>query len=398
MPIDAESVQKLKQKFLSLFGKKSAKTQTETLKLQNEVYNLQLKNAQLATALYNITEGAVVLDLNRNILFVNKAAENLIGISASKIIGKPISQVIKLYDTLSEITDMFYSPINSDVPEGKVFVKNGLRLVSAIKKESYVNLTSKEIKANNKLNIGCVMALYDSTRETQLEKMKMDFVSMAAHELRTPLTSMKGYLSVIIDEGKNLNEDQKSFLNRITISVDQLLGLVENLLNVTRIERGTLALAREQIDMVAIAKQLVQDIQNRAKEKQIKLEYVETLQVVPFIKADKIKITEVAANLINNAINYTPSGGIVKVWVEKKDNEVIFHSSDNGPGIPPDAQKRLFVKFYRVISKLGQNSKGTGLGLYISKAIIDLHHGKIWVDSEVGKGSTFSFSLPITEH
>lgn len=388
--------------FQKLFPKKTTLPNPEVEQLKVSLAQSELQKNQLLSSLYNMTNPFIVVDLSRNVLFANHAAEQLLNLPLNFMYGKPISQMLKIYDTLTEVTDLFYCPINTEEAGGKIFTKNSLKVISSSKKESFVNLTSQEIKGDPKLNVGCVLTLIDATRETQLEKMKMDFVSMAAHELRTPLTSMKGYVSVLIEEGNDkLSEDQKMFLRRISISTEQLLGLVENLLNVTRIERGTMALAREQIDLQSIAKQLVMDIGARAKEKNIKLEYCDPTgapQVIPFIKADKVKITEVAGNLINNAINYTPTGGTVKVCVERKEGDIIFHVTDTGVGINPDAQKHLFTKFYRVINKLGQNSKGTGLGLYISKAIIEMHHGKIWVESEPGRGSTFSFSLPVSDN
>lgn len=130
------------------------------------------------------------------------------------------------------------------------------------------------------------------------------------------------------------------------------------------------------------------------KEKKIELTFIPPQSPIPNVKADKLRIGEVLTNLISNALNYTEPGGKVKIWAEKQDEFVVTHIQDTGEGISKEAQEKLFKKFYRAPGRLSQGIKGTGLGLYITKAIVDMHHGKIWVNSELGKGSTFSFTLP----
>ncbi len=242
--------------------------------------------------------------------------------------------------------------------------------------------------------------------------METTFVSIAAHELRTPLTSIKGYLSVYLsDYGNSLNQDQKNLLSHIGIATDQLLALVENLLNVSRVERQAIAINIKPIDWQAVIAEVIDEFRERAIQKNIQLEFTGAPERILTIKADKVRLTEVVSNLIANSIKYTNPGGWVKVSVEKKENEVITSVADNGRGIPKEAIPHLFTKFYRVTQGLtqGNSPEGTGLGLYISKAIVELHHGKIWVESparqqpepqamaggEEGKGSVFRFSLPI---
>lgn len=232
----------------------------------------------------------------------------------------------------------------------------------------------------------------------QLDEMKSNFVSIAAHELRTPLTSIKGYLSVYMNDYKDkLDDDQKSLLNHIGSATEELLALVENLLNVSRIERGAMNLNLAEVNWDELLKGVVDDFQERATQKRIQLKFIEAANL-SLIKVDKVRVLEVVSNLISNAINYTNPGGMIQVWAEKGENEIITHVGDNGQGIPAEAIPNLFTKFYRVTQGLTQgstNAEGNGLGLYISKAIVDMHKGKIWVESEVGVGSRFSFSLPL---
>ncbi|MDO8618930.1 MAG: HAMP domain-containing sensor histidine kinase [Candidatus Daviesbacteria bacterium] len=244
-----------------------------------------------------------------------------------------------------------------------------------------------------------VASTASANQSAALDEMKSNFVSIAAHELRTPLTSIKGYLSVYMNDYKDkLDDDQRTLLNHIGSATEELLALVENLLNVSRIERGAMSLNLEEVNWTDVVKQVVDDFNERAVQKNIQLKFVPPQAQPPLIKVDKVRILEVISNLISNAINYTSTGGIVQVWVENSNNEIVTHVGDNGQGIPQEAIGNLFTKFYRVNKGLTQNSNsdGNGLGLFISKAIIDMHHGKIWVESEVGKGSRFSFSLPLS--
>jgi signal transduction histidine kinase len=164
---------------------------------------------------------------------------------------------------------------------------------------------------------------------------------------------------------------------------------------VSKIERHALNITPQPVDWPNHVKNLLYDFENYAKEQKVMLTYVEPTDVVPPINIDTLKIDEVLSNLVTNAISYSRTGGHVVVTIEKNGNEVITCVKDDGQGIPEAAIPHLFTKFFRVSGKLEQGSKGTGLGLYISKAIIQLHNGRIWVESEVGKGSMFKFALPI---
>ena len=233
------------------------------------------------------------------------------------------------------------------------------------------------------------------TKEREFETMKLDFVSMAAHELRTPLTAMRGYLSLLNEEaGEKLSQEELQYLDRSFISANQLNSLVENLLNLSRVERGSLKLTVNPINIETIIAGVLDNLGSIAKQKNITLTFNPPKHQV-IVLADHFRITEVVTNLVGNAINYTAAGGKVDITVSPEKEKATVSVIDNGQGIPASAISHLFTKFYRVQSSLAMGSKGTGLGLYISKAIIDAHRGKIWVESVEGKGSTFSFTLPL---
>lgn len=236
--------------------------------------------------------------------------------------------------------------------------------------------------------------------------VNLEFVSLVAHELRTALTSLKGYTYIMSRDYKLPPEDCNSsnykntsddrftmIMQRISISTQRLEALVENLLNITRLQKGTLAVKPESLDWFKNMEEVMAEMIEQAKEKKIEL-YLIKPQDLPYqVKADKLRINEVLMNLLANAINYTPREGKIAVWLEKKENEVVTHISDTGSGIPQDSLPNLFTKFYQIAGGERQ-SKGMGLGLYIAKTIVEMHQGRIWVESEVGKGSMFSFSIP----
>lgn len=232
-------------------------------------------------------------------------------------------------------------------------------------------------------------------KEKRLESMQVDFVSMASHELRTPITSLIGYLQTLNDEARSkLTEEEKSFLDRSLVSAQEILALVNNILNVSKVERGAFSVTLKPLDWSQVLEQVVSENKILASQKNISLE-LKLPDNLPKVLADQLRITEVLNNLINNAIVYTKAGGSVEVSTQPQEDQIITSVKDNGQGIPKEVMSHLFTKFFRVQGALDKSSSssGSGLGLYISKSIIDLHHGKIWASSEEGKGSTFSFSL-----
>jgi signal transduction histidine kinase len=225
--------------------------------------------------------------------------------------------------------------------------------------------------------------------------MKVDFVSMAAHELRTPLAAIRGYLELVTyKDAEKFAPESTKYLNQALKSTSELGSLITNLLDVTRIERGTLTFNMEKVDLATDIKQAVQDVSFTAKDKNITTTYVGPEQGYSII-ADKIAIHEVINNLLTNAIKYTPAGGSVSITLTQDDNTFVARFKDSGIGIPKQAMSHLFTKFYRVHGGLSSGSTGTGLGLFISRSIIERHGGSISVESEEGIGSTFIVKLPV---
>lgn len=356
---------------------------------------LSAERNKISLTLSSITDAVISLDLHNCILYFNKAAERLLNISSQEVIGKHITDIMHIYENNIEITEAKYAPPIMDNSEGTVFTGNALK-VTCGKQEVYVNFTSGHVTSGQEVNMGCIISMHDVSQEKELEEMKIDFVSMAAHELRTPLTVIRGYASILESEtGQNLSGGQKEYMTRMIVSIDTLANLINNLLNVSRIERNSLKLDMTIVDLEKIIQKTVDELQNSARTKNQNLTFVKGQKQFPTVIADHFRIEEVLTNLIGNSIAYTRPGGSIIVMLEQKNNSLVVSIIDNGQGIPKEAIPKLFSKFFRVSGSLEQGSKGTGLGLYISKAIMQMHKGDIGVESELGKGSTFYFNLPI---
>lgn len=364
--------------------------------VKKRTQELAAERNKLSLILSGIVDCIIAVDREKRIVLFNKAAENLTGYKITEVLGKPLEEIIKVFDNVTEVSSAIYCPIRSDTFEGIIYKKEGLKLIGSKGKQAQINLLVGQITEGVDVNLGCILTLHDVSKEKQLEEMKLDFVSIAAHELRTPLTSLKGYLYVFIrDYLKSMDEKQATILQRLNISTQKLIALVEALLSISKIERGTLTVNLQPVDWISNVEAAISEIMPQVKDKRLELTLDLPSSILPRVNVDSFRINEVLSNLLSNAINYTPAGGKIRVEVQLKEDEIITHISDTGRGIPKEALSHLFTKFFRVSGSLEQGSKGTGLGLYIAKSIVNMHHGKIWVDSELGKGSTFSFTLPV---
>ena len=341
------------------------------------------ESAKANVILNNVSEGIIAVDDNGVIIMVNHSASELTNNVPLSIVG-------------SKFFDIFHMTLDNSVftPRlDEIKIYQNITLTNPNKRTYLVDVLINPIQ-NDPLGIKSIITILDRTKENELENMKVDFVSMAAHELRTPLTSIRGYLDLISRDDKfNLPEDLQLYFKRIRISSEQLVGLINNILNVSKIEHGELTQNSAKIDWAELVNKAVQDQMFTAQEKSISLAYSGPEQNV-FVIGDKISLMEVISNLITNAIHYTKEFGNITVSITQTNKEIITSVKDNGVGIPASQISHLFTKFFRIHSGLASGSGGTGLGLYISKSIVNLHGGTIEVASEESKGSTFTIRLP----
>lgn len=235
----------------------------------------------------------------------------------------------------------------------------------------------------------------------QLDRLKDEFVSLASHELRTPMTIIKSYLWMVMNKKSNLSpEKEKSYLDRAYESTQRLINLVNNMLNVSRIESGRLKLEMKELDLIVHAQRIISELVPRAKQLNLSLNLVMPTTPVKNIFADPDKIEQILINLIGNSFKFTPPGGKINVSITPRQSDILVAIADNGKGMDSIQMSALFQRFATMggnyLTK--ENIQGSGLGLYISKSLVELHGGKITARSEgPGKGSTFSFTLPYTQ-
>jgi len=278
---------------------------------------------------------------------------------------------------------MIFSMIKSEkeVTEGEKGLIQGFADIVGLSIENSKLFTATKV-ANEKLK--------------QLDKLKDEFVSIASHELRTPLTAIKGYIWLAINKSPTPLPDQvKKNLQIALDSNEHLAYLVEDMLTISRIEGKRFNMNMEKTDLIPVIDQVYNELAIKAQTKEI--EFSVTHEVPNcFIMGDKEKLREIFMNIAGNALKFTPEKGVVKVIIEKKDHEVIISIRDTGPGISKANIPKLFQKFVRLSESYAKTKEsGTGLGLYITKQIIELHKGKISIESEVDKGSTFTITFPL---
>jgi signal transduction histidine kinase len=231
---------------------------------------------------------------------------------------------------------------------------------------------------------------YQNEQLVELDRLKDEFVSSVSHELRTPLTSISGYVELLKEDESD--DERRNYLSIVERNSERLLGLVSDLLFTARLQDGRLQLEREEVDMHALVREAVESARPRADAASVDLQ-VEAVSV-PVALGERVRLAQLLDNLISNGVKFTPAGGHVRVTLGVAAGMIRLEVSDSGIGISEAERERLFERFFRSQSALERQIQGTGLGLYISKAIVEAHGGRIGVSSEVGKGTTFVVELP----
>ena len=329
---------------------------------------------KLEAIIANIQDGVIVVDHNKNFLFVNRAIRETFNLNDQELIGKPLTDVISNPDLKALLVrssegPLKYHEINFD--DGRVY------------NAQYTPIPK----------IGAAVTMQDISYLKELDRLKSDFIHTVSHDLRSPLTSILGYTELIERTGP-LNANQTEFLQRLQGSIQHITALVNDLLDLGRLEAG-FDTRRELVHLESVLKYSLDMFDAQIKKKGIQLS-AEIAQNLQPLRANPIRIRQMMDNLIGNAIKYTPGEGVVRVSISMQDHQLILKVEDTGPGIPPDEQSHVFEKFYRA-TNAPEGVEGSGLGLAIVKSIVDSHQGRVWVESIMGRGSSFIVLLPSQE-
>ncbi len=331
------------------------------------------ERSTLDAILHDTEDAIIVVDSDDRVLFCNPTAQRAFGVSGD-FEGKPLADVVHHEDVLELFSK---KALTGRGRQGEVRLEDGRVL--------HGQLTIIE-------GVGRAAVMQDITHLKELDKIKSEFVTMVSHDLRSPLTAILGYVELLSRSGP-LNEQQRKFVDRIVFSVRQITALIADLLELGKIEAGFDA-DREPVQVPMVVQYAVDGLRHRADEKGHRLE-VDIPERLPEVLGNPVRLRRMVANLLDNAIKYTPDGGLIGVSVWEDGGLLFIQVSDNGIGIPVEDQPHIFDKFFRSRTAAALTEEGTGLGLSIVKSIVEQHGGRIWFESSEGRGTTFTVVLPI---
>ena len=348
--------------------------------LQTYIQQVTQERDQLQTILTSMIEGVVVTDLRGQVILTNPAFAKILGLE--KIAGN------------QSLQELFHEPrfllAFDEAVEQKHDVSVSIESRNASGKylKAYIGLLGSSQHPS-----GVVTVFHDVTKLEHLEKVRRDFVANVSHELRTPLTAIKGYVETLLDASNLKQERAKDFLTTVLRHTNRMARLVDDLLNLAKLESTQIGEEMQEVDVTECVRRVADNFSNIQVKMglELKLDLPKTVTPVKCVVAE---IEMVIENLIDNAFKYGAEGKIVAVTVRESADEVQVNVTDQGSGIPAEHQPRVFERFYRVDKARSRKLGGTGLGLSIVKHSIQRHKGRIWLDSKVGRGSTFSFALP----
>lgn len=361
-PLDNETYDELSP-FLTRIAKQKRQ-------LSKNLKKLRSKQEELTIITNNMNEGLVLLNGQQNVLFINESAAKIFGFSAKDVIGKNILTV----DRAQEVQDILQKISTSGKGEG-LYEKEG----------HYYQLSGSSVNGS-----GSVILIYDITEKMNSEKLRREFSANVSHELKTPLQSILGYAE-IMKNGLVRDEDKQRFLERIHAEAGNMIELIQNIMELSRLDENKTLDAFENIDLLELAKSVTLRLKHKAQSKGVTIDVIGSAAVVCGVPSI---LSEVLYNLVDNSIKYNKDNGKVSVNVQDGKNEVSVRVSDTGIGIGAADRERVFERFYRADKSHSKEIGGTGLGLSIVKHGVLFHQGRVELESEPGKGTTITFILP----
>jgi two-component system, OmpR family, phosphate regulon sensor histidine kinase PhoR len=350
--------------------------------LQELVRAQEIQQDRLTTLIENMGAGLVLIDSRGTINLINRGFIDIFRVAPSDYLNKQYYEVIQYKEVSNLVAEIFRT-------ERKV---NKQLLLPLVIERRFFDVHGVPIIGSDNVWKGVLLVFHDITELKNLEQMRKDFVANVSHELKTPVTSIKGFTETLLDGAMNNQETLESFLSIILKESDRLQSLIQDLLELSKIEQQGFLLNVQNIDLQLLLEEVITLLNGKAEAKNIRLDFLNRLEPV-FIQGDYDRLKQVLINLIGNAITYTPEKGEVSVSLVDQPNQVRIHVKDSGVGIEKEEIPRIFERFYRVDRARSRNSGGTGLGLAIVKHLIEAHHGHIYVKSELGEGSEFIIEL-----
>lgn len=355
----------------------------------------ELEKSKIALVLSGVTDAVIVVDSERRIVVFNSAAARLTGYQESLAIGKRIESLVRIFDGVREVAPDEYCSPPSRAHTHPAFARKDLKLV-ALAKEAFADVVVDTVEALEHEFIGCILTFHDVTTEHLFERLKQDFVAVAAHQLRTPLTAIKWTFDLALagDFGA-LSPDARMYFSRAIERTDRMVALVNDMLDIDRLESGVVRLTLAPSTLSSLVESSIMALRNEAERRGIKMTFSERPGTETKVSIDYSQMETVFRNLIENAIRYTPSGGLITLGEQQSGGYMTVWVRDTGIGIPADQQDEIFRRFFRARNAVRHETEGSGLGLYLTKSIIERHGGRIWFESEEGKGTTFYVTLPV---
>jgi two-component system phosphate regulon sensor histidine kinase PhoR len=335
--------------------------------------------AQLLTIIASMSEGLIAIDNQQRILLVNRAATQLMNLKMGEIQGRLLWEVMPLDEVLKGVSDVLLTGQDRKSRIGPIDGR-------------HLEITICRLPA---MQGGVTILAYDVTEATQYQELRKEFVANVSHELRTPLTVIKGFIETLLDGAVDEPVRAKQYLETVGRHTEQLTNLVNDLLDLSRLDAATPLTKREPVDVNAAARK-VADLMLPAAQKKRQTLHLDLNEPLPPIMGDADYLHRALFNLIDNAVKYTREGGEITLATAASDGLVTVEVTDNGIGIPLEDQPRIFERFYRVDRSRSREMGGTGLGLSIVKHVVQSHGGTIDVDSVLGEGSRFTMRLPIS--
>lgn len=350
-------------------------------RLDRTIYTLTEERNLSSAILGSMVEGVAVVNGSERLVFANPGFAEILGLDVPPVSGSALVEVVRQTELVEAVRQVL---------GGEPRVQS--EIVTGTLRQHFFAITVAAVRAGD--TTGAVVVLHDITELRRLERVRRDFVANVSHEFRTPLTAIQGFSETLLAGAIDDPQNRTRFLEIILEHSRRLARLTEDLLVLSKMDAERLELEIRRLSVSQLIESCLETAQHRAAEKDLRIS-VNTPENLPDIAADRRRLAEVLQNLLDNAIQYTLPGGHIMVSAEMGEDEVILTVSDTGIGIPKADQPRIFERFYRVDVARSREAGGTGLGLAIAKHLVEVHGGRLWVDSEVGRGSQFHFSVPL---